>query len=232
MFNGMNVSGLPNLSNPVGSPPEVGGNPVELTKIFLVPFTNIHINDPHQVLNYRDFTGISVNQLPPKFFTGKSLDHSDLSGLKLAKWDMQNISAVFANLSRVNLSSSNLFNANLNLANLSQSDFRNANLSGASLVGVNAHHAIFDGANMQKANMPNAKLAHASLRNADLRNAILAGADLCGVDLSAANLEGANLQGANLKGANLKDAHATNVNFHLAILNKANLEGEPIWIHI
>lgn len=160
-------------------------------------------------------------QLIGGYLIGAETDLSgdNLSGLDLAK----------TNLELARLVGTDLAGANLDGAQLADAVLTNADLAGASLTGAGLNYVVSGGIAGTPASLPlnwalvggyligqtailvSASLADANLSGTDLAFADLAEANLSHADLSSANLNYANLLDADLAGANLTDTSLAGV---------------------
>ena len=107
----------------------------------------------------------------------------DLSGSKLANFDLEGanleqLTIPYVHLRHVNLTKAILINSELSYTDMQDVNLTQANLTGAKLIG----------ANLQRVNLQGANLTNADLSNADLTNA-----NLTDVDLNVAHLENTRL---------------------------------------
>jgi uncharacterized protein YjbI with pentapeptide repeats len=171
----------------------------------------------------------------------------DLSGKRLAAFELQGANLRGANLSEImlpwgclngmdlrcaNLSYANLVGIDLSSADLSEAFMQESKLSAANLEGANLSGANLRGAILSEADLRDAKLTDAKLADAKLIQTNLFGADMRGADLRGAVLESAVLHEANLEGANLSGCYVHGVTAWDARLGQAKLRDlviTPLW---
>jgi uncharacterized protein YjbI with pentapeptide repeats len=151
---------------------------------------------------------------------------SDLSGVDLSGFRLDD-----AGFSSTNLESANLQGAYLVFAGFQNTNLRNANLSGAylgwtyfestNLTATNLRGAQLPGARLRSATLVESNLSDANLSEAELRSANLARAQLARADLSLADLRSTDLTHANLAGANFDGARFFGADLSFADLRRA-----------
>ena len=145
---------------------------------------------------------------------------TDLSGARLGRAPLTNVSLFGANLRGVDLSHADLSGAFLGEVNLMRADLSHADLSHADLSHADLSDADLSYASLARANLSGATLSEASFYGTDLALAKLLGANLRGAILSNTRIFG-----ANFRDADLRDAEFGNTNVLACQFAGASIEG-------
>ncbi|MBF0564893.1 MAG: pentapeptide repeat-containing protein [Nitrospirae bacterium] len=158
-----------------------------------------------------------------------NLQRTDLRGADLYKAYLRGAKLNEAILSRASMSRADLYKSNLTRATLFMTDLMEADLSLATLVEADLLWANLYGADLNEADLTLANLTNANLHNASLRNCLLREASLVGTNLTIANATESDFTGASIKditscGWTIKDVKADYIYFTTETYNKADKE--------
>lgn len=150
------------------------------------------------------------------------LERLDLTGIQLARADIQNAWMNGCKLTRADLTSVVLRQTKLRQSDLSEAVLTGAVLFEADLLKSNLQDAVFDHADLRGASLDQSNASRSSFINADLSAARMELIQLHDADLQAANLSEADLRLADLSRANLLEANLSNANLDQVILRDSN----------
>ncbi|HXS95941.1 MAG TPA: pentapeptide repeat-containing protein [Candidatus Limnocylindrales bacterium] len=142
------------------------------------------------------------------------LNGADLTGIRLAHF---------------NLSNAHLNNAKLDGAVLSWANLENAVLTSASFQGVEATQANLNNASCFMTTFTNSSLVGAEFVGAGLEGALCRSADFRSVNLYDGDLSGTDFTAANLRGANLSHCHLVDTILDRADLTTSCVYGIAVW---